>query len=155
MDVTQVQTTATKLFGPTMGADQFTLVGEVGLTYVHDMPKKRNCALTVRALRSAATIPLLQRVCILEKKSQRQPLPMQPPGAIGLWLNLISTTPSAPSPCRHESPGLMTFTARPPAPVAILSTDARRSPWDWVPAIRTNGPPMSVIPSTLAPDATI
>lgn len=41
MDVTQVQTTATKLFGPTMGADQFTLVGEVGLTYVHDMPKKK------------------------------------------------------------------------------------------------------------------
>ena len=32
--------TATKLFGPTFGADQFVLLGEVGLTYVHDMPDK-------------------------------------------------------------------------------------------------------------------
>jgi len=40
LDVTQVQTTATKLFGPSFGADQFTVVGEVGLTYVHDMPSK-------------------------------------------------------------------------------------------------------------------
>ncbi|MBN1957022.1 MAG: DUF1302 domain-containing protein [Desulfuromonadales bacterium] len=40
LDVTQIQTTATKLFGPTFGADQFTMVGEVGLTYVHDMPSK-------------------------------------------------------------------------------------------------------------------
>ena len=40
LDVSQVQTTATKLFGPTFGADQFTLVGEVGVTYVHDMPSK-------------------------------------------------------------------------------------------------------------------
>lgn len=40
LDVTQIQSTATKLFGPTFGADQFTLVGEVGLTYVHDMPSK-------------------------------------------------------------------------------------------------------------------
>lgn len=40
LDVTQIQTTATKLLGPTLGADQFTVVGEVGLTYVHDMPSK-------------------------------------------------------------------------------------------------------------------
>jgi hypothetical protein len=40
LDVTQVQTTATKLFGPTFGADQFTLVGEVGVTHVHNMPSK-------------------------------------------------------------------------------------------------------------------
>ncbi len=40
LDVTQAQTTATKLFGPTFGADQFTLVGEVGVTYIHDMPDK-------------------------------------------------------------------------------------------------------------------
>ncbi|MBW6509812.1 MAG: DUF1302 domain-containing protein [Desulfuromonadales bacterium] len=39
-DVTQIQTTATKLFGPTLGASQFTLVGEVGLTRVHGMPSK-------------------------------------------------------------------------------------------------------------------
>jgi len=39
-DVTQLQTTATKLFGPTFGASQFTLVGEVGLTHVHGMPSK-------------------------------------------------------------------------------------------------------------------
>ena len=38
LDVTQIQTTATKLFGPTFGADQFTFVGEVGLTHVHNLP---------------------------------------------------------------------------------------------------------------------
>jgi hypothetical protein len=40
LDVSQIQVTATKVFGPTFGADQFTLVGEIGLTYVHDMPDK-------------------------------------------------------------------------------------------------------------------
>jgi len=39
-NVTQAQMTATKLFGPTLGASQFTLVGEVGLTHVHGMPSK-------------------------------------------------------------------------------------------------------------------
>ena len=32
--------TMTKLFGPTIGADQFTLVGEAGWTHVHGMPNK-------------------------------------------------------------------------------------------------------------------
>ncbi len=41
IDITQVQITATQLFGPTFGADQFTLVGEVGITHVVDMPSKR------------------------------------------------------------------------------------------------------------------
>lgn len=40
LDVSQVQVTATKVFGPLLGSDQFTVVGEVGLTYVHDMPDK-------------------------------------------------------------------------------------------------------------------
>ena len=39
-DVSQLQITMTKLFGPTFGADQFVMVGEVGLTHVHDMPSK-------------------------------------------------------------------------------------------------------------------
>jgi hypothetical protein len=39
-DMSQVQLTATKVFGPTIGADQFTLVGEVGFTHVHGMPSK-------------------------------------------------------------------------------------------------------------------
>jgi len=38
LDVTQVQATMTKAFGPTMGADQWILVAEGGATYVHDMP---------------------------------------------------------------------------------------------------------------------
>jgi len=38
--VVQVQTTATKVFGPTIGANQFVLVGEVGVTHVNDMPDK-------------------------------------------------------------------------------------------------------------------
>jgi hypothetical protein len=37
-DVSQVQATATKFFGPTFGTDQIVLLGEVGLTHVHDMP---------------------------------------------------------------------------------------------------------------------
>jgi hypothetical protein len=40
LDVSQVQLTATQLFGPTFGADQFVIVGEVGVTHVHDMPSK-------------------------------------------------------------------------------------------------------------------
>jgi len=32
--------TMTKLLGPTFGANQLTLVGEVGLTHVHSMPDK-------------------------------------------------------------------------------------------------------------------
>ncbi len=39
-DISQVQMTMTKLFGPTFGADQFVMVGEAGLTHVHSMPKK-------------------------------------------------------------------------------------------------------------------
>lgn len=40
LDVTQVQTTLTKVFGPLAGADQWVLVGEVGVTKVHDMPSR-------------------------------------------------------------------------------------------------------------------
>jgi len=39
-DISQVQMTMTKLFGPTFGADQFVMVGEVGVTHVHGMPSK-------------------------------------------------------------------------------------------------------------------
>lgn len=39
-DVTQVQFTATKVFGPTFGADQLLILGEAALTHVHNMPSK-------------------------------------------------------------------------------------------------------------------
>lgn len=39
-DVTQIQATATKAFGPTLWADTFILVGEIGWTHVHNMPSK-------------------------------------------------------------------------------------------------------------------
>jgi hypothetical protein len=39
-DITQVQATATKAFGPTLRANTFILVGEVGWTHVHNMPDK-------------------------------------------------------------------------------------------------------------------
>jgi len=39
-DVSQVQMTMTKRFGPTFGADQFVMYGEVGFTHVHSMPSK-------------------------------------------------------------------------------------------------------------------
>jgi hypothetical protein len=44
-DVSQVQMTMTKLFGPTFGADQFVMVGEAGFTHVHSMPSKSNLRL--------------------------------------------------------------------------------------------------------------
>jgi len=37
-DVSQVQATATKVFGPTMGADGLVFLTEVALMHVHDMP---------------------------------------------------------------------------------------------------------------------
>jgi hypothetical protein len=40
LDVWQAQTTATKVFGPMFGASQFTVVGEVGITDVPDLPSK-------------------------------------------------------------------------------------------------------------------
>jgi hypothetical protein len=40
LDVWQAQTTATKVFGPMLGANQFTLVGEVGVTSVPNLPSK-------------------------------------------------------------------------------------------------------------------
>ena len=39
-DVTQAQMTATQLFGPTFGASQFVLVGELGVTHVLGMPSQ-------------------------------------------------------------------------------------------------------------------
>ena len=39
-DVIQPQFTVTKLFGPTIGAEQWVLVGEVGATAVPDLPSK-------------------------------------------------------------------------------------------------------------------
>lgn len=44
-DVIQVQSTATKLFGPTFGANQLVLLGEVGVTHVYDMPSKNELRL--------------------------------------------------------------------------------------------------------------
>ncbi|MBW2478205.1 MAG: DUF1302 domain-containing protein [Deltaproteobacteria bacterium] len=40
LDISQAQMTATKTFGPMFGADQFIMLGEVGVTYVHNMPSK-------------------------------------------------------------------------------------------------------------------
>jgi hypothetical protein len=39
-DISQVQMTATKVFGPTFKADTAVLVGEFAVTHVHDMPSK-------------------------------------------------------------------------------------------------------------------
>ena len=40
LDVSQAQVTATKVFGPAFGSNQWILLGEVGATKVHDMPSK-------------------------------------------------------------------------------------------------------------------
>ena len=39
-DVSQMQATATKVFGPTLGANSLAFVAEAALMYVHDMPDK-------------------------------------------------------------------------------------------------------------------
>ena len=39
-DVSQIQATTTKVFGPTLGADSLAFVAEAALMYVHDMPDK-------------------------------------------------------------------------------------------------------------------
>ena len=39
-DVSQIQATATKVFGPAMGADGVVFVAEAALMHVHDMPDK-------------------------------------------------------------------------------------------------------------------
>ncbi|MBW2366850.1 MAG: DUF1302 family protein, partial [Deltaproteobacteria bacterium] len=44
-DVTQFQATATKVFGPTLGADTLALIGEVAFTRVNDMPSKQSLRL--------------------------------------------------------------------------------------------------------------
>ena len=38
--MSQIQATATKVFGPTLGADSLAFVAEAALMYVHDMPDK-------------------------------------------------------------------------------------------------------------------
>ncbi len=44
-DVTQGQMTATKVFGPTFGADAVVMLGEVGITHVSSMPDKSDLRL--------------------------------------------------------------------------------------------------------------
>lgn len=39
-DITQIQATATKMFGPSFGANEFVLLGEAAVTHVHNMPNK-------------------------------------------------------------------------------------------------------------------
>ena len=43
-NVSQLQATATRVFGPTMGADGLVLVAEAALMYVHDMPQGKGVA---------------------------------------------------------------------------------------------------------------
>lgn len=54
-DVSQVQATATKLFGPTMGADGLVFVAELALMHVHDMPDKSTAPLESPAGGTLAT----------------------------------------------------------------------------------------------------
>ena len=44
-NVGQVQATLTKVFGPTLGANQLLLIGEAAVTHVHDMPGKNELRL--------------------------------------------------------------------------------------------------------------
>ena len=44
-DVSQIQATATKVFGPVVGADAFVLVTEAALMHVHNMPNRETSPL--------------------------------------------------------------------------------------------------------------
>jgi hypothetical protein len=44
-NVSQLQATLTKVFGPTLGANQLLLIGEAAVTHVHDMPGKNDLRL--------------------------------------------------------------------------------------------------------------
>ena len=44
-DVSQIQATATRVFGPTMGADGLVFVAEAALMHVHDMPSRHTTPL--------------------------------------------------------------------------------------------------------------
>ncbi len=57
-DVTQIQMTATQLFGPTFGANQFVLAGEVGVTHVHGMPDKDKLRLDAPGTYVSGNAPL-------------------------------------------------------------------------------------------------
>ena len=44
-NVSQIQATATKVFGPTLGADGLAFITEVAMMYVHDMPDRNELKL--------------------------------------------------------------------------------------------------------------
>ena len=54
-DVSQVQLTATRVFGPTLGADTFVLAGEVALHRVHSLPDPDDMPLDTPGSAEAAT----------------------------------------------------------------------------------------------------
>ena len=54
-DVSQVQATATRVFGPTLGADGLVFVTELALMHVHDMPDKNTSPLESPAGGTLAT----------------------------------------------------------------------------------------------------
>ena len=54
-DVSQIQATATRVFGPTLGADGLVFVAEAALMHVHDMPNKSTSPLESPAGGTLAT----------------------------------------------------------------------------------------------------
>ncbi len=40
-DAMQAQTALTKVFGPTLGADKMTVIGEVAMRYIYDLPDQK------------------------------------------------------------------------------------------------------------------
>jgi hypothetical protein len=95
MDISQLQVTATQTFGPTFGADQLTLVGEVGLTHVHNMPSKN----TLR-FESPGTYVSGNPEHALPAPPDPNPLnpyPLSPAGAHGPTPSIPSGKPAEPS----------------------------------------------------------
>ncbi len=82
--------TMTKLFGPTFGANQFTMVGEAGITYVHGMPSKSKMRLespgTYVTGNSAQAEP--GGVHAGKPAETTMPLPTPPPGATAMVAKL-------------------------------------------------------------------
>jgi hypothetical protein len=55
-DTSQIQFTATHLFGPSLGADSWAVVGEVGVVKIHDMPGYDEMRLNVSGTGRSGTI---------------------------------------------------------------------------------------------------
>ncbi|MYH91731.1 MAG: DUF1302 domain-containing protein, partial [Gammaproteobacteria bacterium] len=98
-DVSQLQATATRLYGPTLGANALVVLAEAAVMHVHDMP--------MFPWKAPPAVPLILLT----------PMRTPPRGGTGSQRASTTTTRSAPSTCTLTRSSCMTSaaTARRPA----------------------------------------